>query len=917
MPDLDTLRTHKEKKKEETPDNKKEKVESSEKSLKIEKLSQEEESRSSEYTKENTDIPKQILEKKEAKIEEEIKPSSKKQKKKKVKKKKEKSYSRAYFEEKNYIKRFEKAVDFISKNREKIFEPFPEYFGIDLLMLAIYKPACWSCTRNENLEYQRINLKNNLIKRYNLSDNYISHLETLIDKLFSLFEDKFAFDLFNLYRTKYRETRYMNILYNKFEELIHEKITGFAQNLNELDKKILWLLDYTHKSTYSGYYFPPKYLDLQEIVLIGTLIFSIENLNEDIVREILIKIGIAHNGQYISDNGNFQERDVIYPFWKEIPIFQPYIEEINNNIPDFKEALEKFSSDFSLNLELNNIIRIIHLDFLLKKTYGVDYELKKILDQSLIEKYVAKNIPNIVINDLINPLIYDQIKALILKFRNELFLKFNWLKNYINSHEKIIEIHDNKFLINIDDSNDITMEIHLWYSEEIVIDENKIIILLYHPNIEFLKESLFEQNLIAFRHNKDVYFSGTNENYEILSSLLELIENQGYKVFRRIIPSKKELFLELLEEGEAYDKKVELDSFFPSEIPEQSLSSLFTDSIMSPKLILYHESKHNTGIKIIEDLIEEEFKFWGLNIIKTYKHRRLLSEEDYRRDIREDYSDVIKDNISNPNIRLISIQADNPGAYDLNELLLNIQQSGLRYLLINTIRSFNDDNQINFEELTNIPYTLITFPNNPVKLKKLLNIYGKNFSSQPYFETFPLDISWNKFIVDLKKNKDHFKNKIFNTPEVIENVPIEPSESDSHYILKGIVYLNLKQGENIERIEIEKELPNERIRPDLKFIYKGEEIVVEIETGYPTTEELRNSNSLLMDPIKRLRDKLLKYKNSSRHNLILVISNTFYLLHTKQIRNLKRYFIAQKIFNKVGVYSIDWSKFPFLIRWNI
>ncbi|GAI72114.1 unnamed protein product, partial [marine sediment metagenome] len=134
--------------------------------------------------------------------------------------------------------------------------------------------------------------------------------------------------------------------------------------------------------------------------------------------------------------------------------------------------------------------------------------------------------------------------------------------------------------------------------------------------------------------------------------MLQEIQNRGYNLTTTIIPSSEDLILETFSKEAYYTKSLELENFFsPIKPKKDMLSTLFDDDSLEPRLIFFIGENRNEGIKILEDMIEEEFKYWGLNKIKTFK---LL--ESIERNDNDDLNFETENNIFyDPSYRLISI----------------------------------------------------------------------------------------------------------------------------------------------------------------------------------------------------------------------------------------------------------------------
>jgi len=93
------------------------------------------------------------------------------------------------------------------------------------------------------------------------------------------------------------------------------------------------------------------------------------------------------------------------------------------------------------------------------------------------------------------------------------------------------------------------------------------------------------------------------------------------------------------------------------------------------------------------------------------------------------------------------------------------------------------------------------------------------------------------------------------------------------------------------------------------MLKKGETFFIEIETCVPTTEEKEKYNSEIINPYKRLVDKMQKYKGKKDSHLVLVVPNIFTFIHREALKDFREY-IKSKLEMKVSVHIINWTSYP-------
>lgn len=890
----------------------------------------------------NQQINQKIIktkEEKKIKIKKKKKTSQRKEKSLLFMKKKDDKFSEM-IRKRTAFERFRLGKEEVSRNLEELSNEYsvPEYCIIDLMLMAIKKivPPSYKDSYNRSKFYEHI--RTNLQKRYKNKLITETRISDLIDRIGYFFQEKYWFDLFTR-NGDYDFDKYLNLVYENFKDKIDSNISKFVENLDKSQKIVLWILNYFIQNKKPFGLSPFTYSSMINYI---KLIFSL-NISEKYLQKTLSLAGIAHFGDYRSSNGRMQyNHGEFYDFWSEIPKISEILQEIDSSIPNFEEKLQAFLKYFNISSNFENVSQFIYLDYLINRNVR---NLDNILTDSIRKHKVIKDYENIVREEEFNPFIYEHLKKSLEKIKILIFEEFKWLISFIQKTFNPLEtdnIFYKIFKIIAENIPEFTIEVYPWYSEDIIFSENKLIILLFHPNLDFLMNTMQDCNIIAFGAKRQVLFYGLEEIMEYFSGLFQSIQDHEYKCVKKIVISPFELILDTISDSKKYIKRNILDETFrTSKTGKNAVSLLFDDNSLDPKLIFLMGENRENGIKILEDLIEEELKIWGLNNIKAFKHLgKLIYLKNGPEKIQEQV-EKIEEKFYDTSIKLISIQVrDNEENY-LKEFLLNIQKSGLRYIIINweplkytKVSEKPSQEQIldkekhlevlldglGLKDISNIVYSIIDLPNYK-KFNNFLKVYGKKFPEIEFFkQEVAINTSWNRFQRYLNNIKNDIKDKIFNETEVVSNVKYTLQETDYHYFLKCLVYLYLARIKKIENIQIEEDIfdeDNNKIRPDMFFWRDNEKIYIEIETGYPTRTE-KEREGLLIDPVVRIKNKLLKYDEEAlKGNLILVLPNMFCLLHKQRLKQLKNFLLANRIFNKLGFYSVDWSQYPKLKKWWI
>lgn len=294
--------------------------------------------------------------------------------------------------------------------------------------------------------------------------------------------------------------------------------------------------------------------------------------------------------------------------------------------------------------------------------------------------------------------------------------------------------------------------------------------------------------------------------------------------------------------------------------------------------------------------------------------KKKIKTNNVKTDCVEDPKEVIS-YISDPKYRIVTITL-HPELLDwvekIVEKLKEVETQGLKYVIFHLpIEGLPEKVKEEIEGKSSIPVYIIGLLKDEAIIRaksRLLEFFGSGIKFVSEFES--LDSWWNSFQRKLeeiqeKRIKEVYKDKDINFKKL-------DNETISHYLMKAIVYKYLK----LRGYEVKVEEPfltgdqvNTHVNiPDLKASKNGEEIVVEIETGYPTEEEKEEYRSEVINPEERIMSekKLGKYTDT---DVRLVVPNLFAIVHRRMLKKLKGYF-KTKLNVDLTVYTVDWSSYP-------
>ena len=812
----------------------------------------------------------------------------------------------------------------------KLKEGYEEIDGrilIDAVLIAVNKPTNYSgvfvnYTFNKNKLWQFV--EKVLKLKYGVKREEFTKIK---ERLEEMIEQKGRADLLtlglgsrpgsSLYYDKEREIQ--NILYKNYD--VKDNVLSSIKILDQKSKEILWI----YMKFFIGYKFN---LDFSRFKIFYESIFDkkLENIEE--VVNTINKSGISIAEER---NGTFSE----YPFAYVNTVLSELLDIVEKDIKIRKPNLAEYKEKYQ-----NNVIELIGLDYLLSVDGICKREdLREFLWKislgawNKFESYkgVISSKHNEVVT--INPLVIDKLRELVKASKKAMIKQQEKLKDMILSPKIIdhkIEFDEElgiyKGFVVTPDKEEIQVIIAPWYLPSYNrYFGNKTLIMItgqeeYGTFIKTIKERSEKLTVFFFENRIFSIYSSFGE-YDFVNSLLSLIEKAGYKVKNKefefeeleekTIPTEKKVVSDEISSGKATQIVTEteegsiLDEIF-TPFSRETFSSLFANASYGPRCVLLIGDQKQ-GKKMVEDLAKEELKYWG-----NY-NPRLKQIETIKKDERgvKEAVEIVPD----PEVRIISINISQEylgWIAKIIEKLKEVETQGLKYVIFSLEEVKISAEMIRkIEDETSIPTCILDLPSGkriPEIKRKILSLFGEGIEL-PLEAGDNLNTFWNFLQKEMRDIMRRMRKKIDKDKE-LKDVTSLKDETILHYVLRGLTCKYLRQkGYEVEVEAEEKTEEGKIIVVDLKASKKNETFFIEAETCVPTREEKDAYGSKIIDPYKRLVDKMQKYKGKEGDHLILVVPNIFAFVHREVLDGLRNY-IRSKLEMKVSIHVINWASYP-------
>jgi len=463
----------------------------------------------------------------------------------------------------------ENAIDKLSQDIKLLF----------LALFNVYKNTSPTAIKKSDNRYTKKGLFRDAFEYVQLKFPYLKseEFESLWQEFLRIFEKGAKYDVligFNKNEGSFQEKE-KSLIYEKHKNAILEEIYGRINNLNDFEKKIVYLF-LNLRDTLSFLYVDSIQLSITEFKKQFNLIFDgFISINP---YKLLIKLGLLFCSTWISTNENKNNSYLGYSY--KLP---DYLEEISNDIilrllkeveiPDFSESLQNLKNKFDISNNIAVIIQYVALDYILNNPNRLS-DLNAFLNNVRVDgpkKFL--DFPRINKNITLNYLLREKIHHLIHETKIELLNSFKWLINFLREKFnlwdsdilKIDEIEYGKeFSLEVN-GNQYYIWLLYWYNEEILnrlnlSNPNTIVIFLYHPKFKFLQRNIFNpeimHGIISFGENNNVFTIGPKKFYQNLIQLFQLLDKKRDKRISIISPKEIEEYDEEYDEIDEYDKDI-------------------------------------------------------------------------------------------------------------------------------------------------------------------------------------------------------------------------------------------------------------------------------------------------------------------------------------------------------------------------
>lgn len=376
------------------------------------------------------------------------------------------------------------------------------------------------------------------------------------------------------------------------------------------------------------------------------------------------------------------------------------------------------------------------------------------------------------------------------------------------------------------------------------------------------------------------------------------------EVSTQVISKIKELILEV-------EEKVEEETQVTNVIDELFLSlkggSCLKWKLNRPLCIILTGDKPD-GMRTIEDLMSTKYTFLGFydfsknlpwqDVLKSVKEKIKTHKSETREREDDIYNKIISEDL---------IISDVISVIDKDKIikgLRDISNRGAKCLIFYT-QNVEDFENLD-SEVYNVDMKIIRLPKLDDKVKKLISkLTGVDLEVLDD----SIDSLWHRAVRVYEEEAEELDRKL--PSKDVDYFP--ERETETHYLMKKLLYHYLKNKKDYKDKEIKVEEPIildgegelKKIIPDI--IIKGDEKILEcweVETGYPSKDEEEWIKEPF-SPYARFVWKLKKYGEGGYKKVNVVLPSIYGHMFKEDVRKVKGYF-EEKI--ELKFYTLHWYK---------
>lgn len=386
--------------------------------------------------------------------------------------------------------------------------------------------------------------RNNYYTLNNIKDDVRRNIKILFDiddNEFDKIWEKFI-DIFHKIELEpFEMLAYENLsksIFSKNYVSLQNFLTNIIKNLSRNEKQALYLY-------LNLFYSEEIYLfDVSKFTKLYRLIFG--ELLDNSIKDILIKSGLGSETLWISSKGNNLGLHL-----NKIPFPIDIITNVKNSTlkkityPSFKKSFKSFKKRFNYKKTRSYFTQCVGIDLLFSGFDQIDDGLK-LIDTRGIMGFLAH--PNIIDKNIFNSFVKEELWDFILEAAKYLQSKYNWVNMIFNNISKFFFLEDSTYFYRIYnheiDDKQYHVIISCWYRYSLPIEQNSILILLYHPNVGSLINKIYDPetttSVIAFDENENIIIVGEECTNDLINSIEDKLKEKNYDIKKKIL-SKEEI----------------------------------------------------------------------------------------------------------------------------------------------------------------------------------------------------------------------------------------------------------------------------------------------------------------------------------------------------------------------------------------
>ena len=213
--------------------------------------------------------------------------------------------------------------------------------------------------------------------------------------------------------------------------------------------------------------------------------------------------------------------------------------------PSFKKSFKSFKKRFNYKKTRSYFTQCVAIDMLFSGLDQIEDGLK-LIDPKGITGFLAH--PNIIEKNVFNSFVKEDLWEFVLEAAKYLQSNYIWVNKIFDNLSKFSFLEESTDFYQIYNHEIDRQEYHViisgWYRYSLPIEQNSILILLYHPNVGSLINKIYDSEtitcLIGFNENEDIILIGEKSVESMINSIEYEFKEKRYNIKKKIL-SKEEM----------------------------------------------------------------------------------------------------------------------------------------------------------------------------------------------------------------------------------------------------------------------------------------------------------------------------------------------------------------------------------------